>query len=74
MPKAQVTDEDVNNRLESLRQRFGTLVGVDRPAAKGDFANIDLDAQIDGESRRLPGRRELRARLRHHAGRSGRGP
>ena len=50
VPKAQVTDEDVNNRLESLRQRFGTLVGVDRPAAKGDFANIDLDAQIDGES------------------------
>ena len=26
VPKAQVTDEDVNNRLESLRQRFGTLV------------------------------------------------
>ena len=48
--KAEITDEDINNRLEALRQRFGTLVGVDRPAAKGDFANIDLDAQIDGES------------------------
>ncbi|OZG60577.1 trigger factor [Bifidobacterium lemurum] len=48
--KPEVKDEDVNARLESLRQRFGTLVGVDRPAAKGDFANIDLDAQIDGES------------------------
>ena len=48
--KTAVSDDDVNARLENLRQRFGTLVGVDRPAAKGDFANIDLDAQIDGES------------------------
>ena len=48
--KAEITDEDINNRLEALRQRFGTLVGVDRPAAKGDYANIDLNAEIDGES------------------------
>ncbi|KFJ07522.1 trigger factor [Bifidobacterium tsurumiense] len=48
--KPEVSDEDVEKRLESLRQRFGTLVGVDRPAAKGDFANIDLNAQIDGET------------------------
>ncbi len=48
--KPEVTDEDVDKRLETLRQRFGTLVGVDRPAAKGDFANIDLTAEIDGET------------------------
>ena len=48
--KTEVTDEDINNRLEALRQRFGTLVSVDRPAAKGDYANIDLNAEIDGES------------------------
>ena len=48
--KPEVTDEDVSKRLETLRQRFGTLVGVDRPAAKGDFASIDLEAQIDGET------------------------
>ena len=48
--KAEVTDEDINNRLEALRQRFGTLVSVDRPAAKGDYANIDLNAEIDGET------------------------
>ncbi|MBT1175131.1 trigger factor [Bifidobacterium sp. LC6] len=47
--KPEVKDEDVDKRLEALRQRFGTLVGVDRPAAKGDFANIDLSAEIDGE-------------------------
>ena len=48
--KPEVKDEDVDKRLETLRQRFGTLVGVDRPAAKGDFANIDLAAEIDGET------------------------
>lgn len=48
--KPEVTDEDIDKRLETLRQRFGTLVGVDRPAVKGDYANIDLDATIDGES------------------------
>ena len=39
--KPEVKDEDVDKRLEALRQRFGTLVGVDRPATKGDFAEID---------------------------------
>ena len=48
--KPEVKDEDVDKRLETLRQRFGTLVGVDRPAAKGDFANVDLTAEIDGET------------------------
>ena len=48
--KPEVKDEDVDKRLETLRQRFGTLVGVDRPAVKGDFANIDLTAEIDGET------------------------
>ena len=48
--KPEVKDEDVDKRLETLRQRFGTLVGVDRPAAQGDFANIDLTAEIDGET------------------------
>lgn len=47
--KPEVKEEDVEKRLEALRQRFGTLVGVDRPAAKGDFANIDLSAEINGE-------------------------
>ncbi|AIC91799.1 trigger factor [Bifidobacterium coryneforme] len=50
VPKPEVSDEDVDKRLDNLRQRFGTLVSVDRPAKKGDFASIDLDALIDGES------------------------
>lgn len=44
-----VKDEDVTTRMDSLRARFGTLVGVERAAADGDFTSIDLSATIDGE-------------------------
>jgi trigger factor len=44
-----VEDADVDEQLTSLRQRFGTLVGVERAAAEGDFVSIDLSASVDGE-------------------------
>lgn len=45
----EVTDESVDEQLDNLRARFGTLTGVDRPAAKDDFVLIDLSATVDGE-------------------------
>ena len=45
----EVSDDDVDAELESLRARFGTLKGVDRPVAEGDFVSIDLSATVDGE-------------------------
>ncbi|WP_460795047.1 trigger factor [Microbacterium sp. GXF0217] len=43
------TDEAaVDEELDRLRGRFGTLIPVDRPAAKGDFVELDLVATIDG--------------------------
>ncbi|BBZ13150.1 trigger factor [Mycobacterium branderi] len=45
----EVSDADVDAELQSLRARFGTLTGVDRPAANGDFVSIDLSATVDGE-------------------------
>jgi len=44
----EVTDDDVTEGLDNLRARFGTLTGVDRPAAKDDFVQIDLAAEVDG--------------------------
>ncbi|GAB3598836.1 trigger factor [Microbacterium tumbae] len=42
------TDEAaVDEELDRLRGRFGTLIPVDRPAAKGDFVELDLVATID---------------------------
>ena len=44
-----VSDEAVQKRLDTLRERFGSLVGVDRPAADGDFVVIDLKGEANGE-------------------------
>lgn len=44
-----VTDEDVEEQVEALRKRFGTLTGVERPVQNGDFVTLDLVATIDGE-------------------------
>ncbi|KQX68826.1 trigger factor [Angustibacter sp. Root456] len=44
-----VADDDVDAEITALRQRFGTLVGVERAAAEGDFVSIDLKADIDGD-------------------------
>lgn len=45
-----VDDAEVDAELDALRSRFGTLTGVDRPVADGDFVSIDLDASVDGEA------------------------
>ncbi|AWV48047.1 possible molecular chaperone [Mycobacterium leprae] len=45
----EVSTDDVEAELRSLRARFGTLIGVDRPVALGDFVSIDLSATINGE-------------------------
>ena len=45
----EVTDEDVEAELQSLRARFGTLKEVDRPVVDGDLVTIDLSAAADGE-------------------------
>jgi trigger factor len=42
-------DANLEERLTTLRQRFGTLVGVERAAESGDFVSIDLTAAIDGQ-------------------------
>ncbi|PJK22321.1 trigger factor [Mycolicibacterium goodii] len=44
----EVTDEEVDAELQSLRARFGTLTGVERGAQEGDFVSIDLSATVDG--------------------------
>ncbi|MDO8645218.1 MAG: trigger factor, partial [Candidatus Planktophila sp.] len=45
-----VSDADVDEQIESLRTRFGTLTTVERAIVKGDFATLDMDASINGES------------------------
>lgn len=44
----ETDDAAIDAELDRLRGRFGTLVTVDRPAAKGDFVELNLVATIDG--------------------------
>lgn len=43
------TDEEVEERVEHLREQFSTLTEVDRPAAEGDTVTIDISGARDGE-------------------------
>lgn len=44
----KVEDSDVDEQIESLRTRFGTLTTVEREIKMGDFATLDMTAFIDG--------------------------
>jgi trigger factor len=44
-----VTDKDVDEQIEALRTRFGTLTTIEKDAASGDFVTIDLVAKLDGK-------------------------
>ena len=46
---AVVTDSDINEQIDELAKRFGTLTTVERAAKDGDFVTIDLMAKINGE-------------------------
>ena len=43
------SEDDVQARIDNLRERFGTLKAVDRPAQDGDSTTIDLSAKIGEE-------------------------
>ncbi len=46
---SEVTEADIDEQVEALRVRFGTLNTVERAVATGDFVTIDLVARINGE-------------------------
>ena len=46
----ELTDAEVEEQVQALRERFGTLVDVERAAGEGDFVTIDLTAAQDGET------------------------
>ena len=44
-----VTDQDIEDRLDSIRRQHATLEVVDRAAADDDHVSIDIEGTIDGE-------------------------
>ena len=51
--EVKISDSDVDEQLDGLRQRFATLKSVERGAQRGDYVQIDLAATVDGED--VPG-------------------
>jgi len=49
--KQKITDEDIEKRLESLREMHSYLKGIDeiRPVREGDFVTIDFQAFVNGK-------------------------
>ncbi|BEP15107.1 trigger factor [Acidothermaceae bacterium B102] len=47
---AAVSDTQVEEQLEAMRDRFGALVDVERAVETGDYVILDLAADVEGES------------------------
>lgn len=48
-PDWEVTDEEVEQQLEELRQRFAEVETVQRPAQVGDLVVVTINAERDGQ-------------------------
>jgi trigger factor len=51
--EVQLGDEELDEQISALRDRFATLKTVERPAQVGDYVQIDLAATVDGQE--VPG-------------------
>ncbi len=49
-PIAEVTEQDVDKMIDTLRNQQGTWEAVSRPAQSGDETNIDFAGRKDGEA------------------------
>jgi trigger factor len=45
----EVTDEEIDQQVDVMRERFAMLTGVERAAQDGDYVSIDLEATLNGE-------------------------
>lgn len=49
VPRAEATDEEIDEQIDRLRSQYGELTEVDRPAAEQDYVTIDISGTQDGE-------------------------
>jgi trigger factor len=48
-PSAEVTEDDINAMIESMRRQRPVFTAVERPAQDTDRVTIDFDGRIDGQ-------------------------
>lgn len=49
LPSPVVSDSELDEQVDRLRNQYAELVTVDRPAAEGDLVTIDIEGTRDGE-------------------------
>jgi len=49
IPRPEAKDEEIDAQVERLREQFGELAEVDRPARDGDHVTITINGSRDGE-------------------------
>ena len=45
----EISEADIDEQVDALRERFATTTAVERAAASGDLVTLDLRASLDGE-------------------------
>ncbi|MHB8669178.1 MAG: trigger factor [Acidimicrobiales bacterium] len=50
VPSLEVEESEVDRQIDRLREQFGELTPVERPARDGDHVSIDLHGTRDGEA------------------------
>ncbi len=48
-PSAAVAESDIDEYIDRLRERFSELEPAERPIQDGDFATVDVKAEVGGE-------------------------
>jgi len=51
IPRPEATDDEVDARVDHLREQFAELNVVERPAAEGDHVSIDITGSQEGEAK-----------------------
>jgi trigger factor len=50
IPRPEASDEEIDGQVERLRQQYGELNVIDRPAIDGDHVTITINGSRDGEA------------------------
>jgi trigger factor len=53
VPALEIGENEIDEQINGLRERFATLKTVERAAADGDYVQLDLRATVDGQE--VPG-------------------
>jgi trigger factor len=59
----EVTDDDVEQQLNRMREQFGQVEEVERTASEGDFVSVDVSATVNGQELAEAAATELLYRL-----------